>query len=203
MGPTIANFWGELPAKSPRNGDGEKNLQSPDSHPHRRREEVTIETFADLRDLSHPEKPEDLMLAWPRRVNEPLTPEHVDVMKFSFSEFASRREARWAYWKRLSHCGIFVQPYYRYSKWEMPSGEPINASAKSPGGQEVVTSTYGTIMLMVSTSRLYLPNHDETLTRRLRAVFPPLNLATDSKGFTRTNAVAVAPRRHSQMGFRI
>ena len=69
---------------------------------------------------------------------------------------------------------------------DLLTGGPINAS---PGigskGQECVKSVFGTVIWMTGTHRLYAPNNDGDLLRRLRVVFPPFNTVHDSASYRR------------------
>ena len=148
-------------------------------------ETLPIETFADLREQWPPEDPSALLAAWGQRCSQPMSCEDIQTLKFDPQ--VEGREGCWAFWRVLSHCGIFVKPYSALTSFVDPvTNHPVNAS---PGigstGQEVVKSVFGTVMWMTTTHRAYVPSQDGELIRRLRVVFPPWNPVHDAKSHSR------------------
>jgi len=134
--------------------------------------ECDVTTFADLRERWPPADPADIHRSFQRLAAAPASADSVTYFSFIAPAGCQDREARWHFWLALADIGYFVQELYLGTNFLADANSQAGIGAT---GQHVVYAgpDAGTVLWMQRTGRLYTPNGNMDLLRRLRRRFPP------------------------------
>jgi hypothetical protein len=150
-------------------------------------DEITAETYADLRLSVPPTDPHLMASQFNQKCASLPTMEPADLTKTYVypRPDGSPRDARWAFWQRLSTIGVLVKPYFMGTEWEHYSNAGIGSNTT---GQEVVRTAAGTVMWCSASGRILTPNGSRALLLRLRVAFSTLDAeSSDYRSAPRPN----------------